>query len=207
MEDAESSSSDESLDVTNTSFDPLKFLYSEKTKIPVPSAPIYDNVSKFETKLKGIVTKPRAHSNVSNPHPASSQCTEEFDAFKNGKNVLSRMENILGPLQLLYNCVETKTRIKVYTRSIRGIRGYIEAYVTAFDKHWNLALEDCLETWTRKVKRKAPALGTAEKLEMIEENVPKMIVKKSNGKTETLERHVPQMMLRGEQVVIIIKMN
>lgn len=48
---------------------------------------------------------------------------------------------------------------KVYTRNARGIRGHVEAYVAAFDKHWNLALEDCFEIWTRKVKRKAPALG------------------------------------------------
>jgi len=50
--------------------------------------------------------------------------------------------------------------LKVYTRNARGIRGHIEAYVTAFDKFWNLALEDCFEIWSRKVKRKAPALGT-----------------------------------------------
>lgn len=49
--------------------------------------------------------------------------------------------------------------IKVYTRNAEGIRGFIEAYVVAFDKHWNLALEDCFEVWTRKKKRKAPALG------------------------------------------------
>jgi len=49
---------------------------------------------------------------------------------------------------------------KVYTRNARGIRGHIEAYVSAFDKFWNLALEDCFEVWSRKVKRKAPALGT-----------------------------------------------
>jgi len=49
---------------------------------------------------------------------------------------------------------------KVYTRNARGIRGHVEAYVVAFDKHWNLALEDCYEVWSRKVKRKAPVLGT-----------------------------------------------
>lgn len=49
---------------------------------------------------------------------------------------------------------------KVYTRNARDIRGHVEAYVAAFDKHWNLALEDCYEVWSRKVKRKAPALGT-----------------------------------------------
>ncbi|KAL2719136.1 hypothetical protein V1478_011555 [Vespula squamosa] len=37
--------------------------------------------------------------------------------------------------------------------------------------------------------------------------VPKVVLKKIEGKTETLERHVPQMLLRGEQVAIIVKIN
>lgn len=56
MENA-GSSSDESLDPTKESFDPLKALYSEKTKIPVKKAPTYDNITKFESALKGIVIK------------------------------------------------------------------------------------------------------------------------------------------------------
>lgn len=56
---------------------------------------------------------------------------------------------------------------KVYTRNAHGIRGHVEAYVVAFDKFWNLALEDCFEVWSRKVKRKAPALGTIILLKFI----------------------------------------
>ncbi|XP_008555747.1 U7 snRNA-associated Sm-like protein LSm11 isoform X1 [Microplitis demolitor] len=214
MENA-GSSSDESLDPTKESFDPLKALYSEKTKIPVKKAPTYDNITKFESALKGIVIKPSAKSSKKENKKSSKVSTEpkeikaqNYDALKSGRNVLSRMANTIGPLQLIYTCMETKSRVKVYTRSVRGIRGHIEAYVAAFDKHWNLALEDCFETWTRKIKRKAPALGIPTiKSKEIEENVPKMIVKTSNGNTETLERHVPQMMLRGEQVVMIVKIN
>nr|CAD7202175.1 unnamed protein product [Timema douglasi] len=47
----------------------------------------------------------------------------------------------------------------VYIRNMKGIRGYCIAFVAAFDKHWNLALEDVTEVWTRPVKRKAVALG------------------------------------------------
>ncbi|OAD61830.1 hypothetical protein WN48_08923 [Eufriesea mexicana] len=36
-----------------------------------------------------------------------------------------------------------------------------------------------------------------------EDTAPKVVVKKIEGKKETLERHVPQMLLRGEQVAII----
>lgn len=48
---------------------------------------------------------------------------------------------------------------------------------------------------------------TIKVAEMTDINVPKTVVKKIEGKTETLERHVPQMLLRGEQVAIIIKIN
>ncbi|EGI62940.1 hypothetical protein G5I_08720, partial [Acromyrmex echinatior] len=97
---------------------------------------------------------------------------------------------------------------KVYTRNAYGIRGHVEAYVAAFDKFWNLALEDCFEVWSRKVKKKAPAVGPdAVRVEPAEKDVPKVIVKKIEGKMETLERHVPQMLLRGEQVAIIVKIN
>ncbi|KAK0179737.1 hypothetical protein PV327_005460 [Microctonus hyperodae] len=144
------------------------------------------------------------YGNLSVPYSNAEEKNQRN--LTNYRNILSRMENSLGPLQVLHNCMETKLRIKVFTRSARGIRGFIEAYVAAFDKHWNLALEDCTETWTRKIKRKAPALGLPIKLDDIieEEDVPKVIVKETNGKTETLMRHVSQMLLRGEQIAIIV---
>nr|CAD7416686.1 unnamed protein product [Timema poppensis] len=51
---------------------------------------------------------------------------------------------------------------QVYIRNMKGIRGYCIAFVAAFDKHWNLALEDVTEVWTRPVKRKAVALALSE---------------------------------------------
>lgn len=47
----------------------------------------------------------------------------------------------------------------------------------------------------------------AVKVEPTENDVPRAVVKKIEGKMETLERHVPQMLLRGEQVAIIVKIN
>ena len=49
--------------------------------------------------------------------------------------------------------------LQVFIRDMAGIRGYCLAFVAAFDKHWNLALEDVREVWTRKKKNKVPALG------------------------------------------------
>lgn len=36
---------------------------------------------------------------------------------------------------------------------------------------------------------------------------PRVIVKERKGKFETLERHVPQLLVRGEQVVLIAKID
>lgn len=49
----DSETSDESLDVGSEKFDPLKALYSSKVQL-ASSVPIYDNLSKFESVLKGI---------------------------------------------------------------------------------------------------------------------------------------------------------
>ncbi|KAL0110058.1 hypothetical protein PUN28_013591 [Cardiocondyla obscurior] len=210
MADEESGTSDESLDATSANFDPLKALYSPKIRL-APAAPIYNNVAKFESFLKGItaqakgdrlaVTESTKRRFLSHQEPVPGRSHVQ-------KNVLTKMDKILGPLELLHGCMENKIRVRVYTRNAYGIRGHVEAYVAAFDKYWNLALEDCFEVWSRKVKRKAPALGAdAVKIEPAENDVPRAVVKKIEGKSETLERHVPQMLLRGEQVVIIVKIN
>lgn len=214
MADESSETSDESLDATSDKFDPLKALYSSKsTRLPLSDAPVYDNVSRFESVLRGInsTATREEQSTVKEisarrrflPHQAPVTRVR-----REGKNVLSKMQQSLGPLEMLHQCMENRIRVRVYTRNARGIRGHVEAYVAAFDKYWNLALEDCFEMWSRKVKRKAPALGAdTVRVEAAEDGVPKTVVRKIDGKTETLERHVPQMLLRGEQVAIIVKIN
>ncbi|XP_019888908.1 U7 snRNA-associated Sm-like protein LSm11 isoform X2 [Ooceraea biroi] len=162
MADDSSETSDESLDATSEKFDPLKALYSSKVQLSSTNVPIYDNIAKFESVLKGIChTQTKRDEPVAEkvpkrrflPHQAPVTTTR-----RDPKNVLSKMQKVLGPLEMLYQCMENRMRIRVYTRNARGIRGHVEAYVAAFDKFWNLALEDCFETWSRKVKRKAPAL-------------------------------------------------
>lgn len=49
---------------------------------------------------------------------------------------------------------------QIVTRNMNSIRGHCTGYVVAFDKHWNIALEDVREVWARAKKLKQPALGT-----------------------------------------------
>lgn len=82
------------------------------------------------------------------------------------------------------------------------------AYVTAFDKHWNLALEDVDEQWIRKKKRKllpTIKLTRTPTKSKIHHNypIPEIEIVASDGKTETCRRHVKQLLVRGEQVALI----
>lgn len=52
-------------------------------------------------------------------------------------------------------------------RHSHGLRGYCLAFVVAFDKHWNMALEDITEVWTRPKRRKIPAYGEFEQIEFL----------------------------------------
>ncbi|KOB75566.1 U7 snRNA-associated Sm-like protein LSm11, partial [Operophtera brumata] len=97
---------------------------------------------------------------------------------------------------------------QVMTRKDTGVRGVLHATLIAFDKQWNLALSDVLEIWKRKgpKKRKVPpGLGTP---------VPKgtaATISPVATVTETplgkgvweCTRHLPQLMVRGEHVVLV----
>ena len=43
-----------------------------------------------------------------------------------------------GPLSILKRSVREKLKVRVWTRSVRNIRGICTGYVVAFDKHMNL---------------------------------------------------------------------
>ncbi|XP_076381367.1 U6 snRNA-associated Sm-like protein LSm11 isoform X2 [Megalopta genalis] len=207
MADADGSSSDESLDITSDKFDPLKALYTPKLLLTNLTAPLYDNVSKFESVMSGMSGKSKVRMSASIAAAAAPSVVICRDPllpfiFFPCRRKMWRLTSGKGKVR-----GNDFYPIKVYTRNASGIRGHVEAYVAAFDKHWNLALEDCFEVWTRKVKRKAPALGRPSATTAADESAPKVVVTKIEGKRETLERHVPQMLLRGEHVAIIVKTN
>ena len=93
------------------------------------------------------------------------------------------------------------------------IRGVATGFIVAFDKHWNLALTDVDEQFSRRRSRKAPVLGGE-----ITKNVPSdnrdykigessVRILKVNKKDELCTRHVPQVLLRGEHVVMVAPCN
>lgn len=121
------------------------------------------------------------------------------------------MENVKGPISELKKYVDSKTRVKIYTRKEHGIRGYITGFIELFDKHWNITLTDCCEVWKRRKHRYSEAkvahLGEpsdcSQQLANMGITVPETTVKVIDRKYVQCSRKVPQLMLRGEQIVLV----
>ncbi|KAK7580649.1 hypothetical protein V9T40_001278 [Parthenolecanium corni] len=187
----------------------------------------------FPKQRKLPAQKPNQPSDSSVVEEIKTKVTEETVPKKRKfKNVLTRMDNtVKGPLTFLKKCMDEKLRIKVYTRGPVNIRGFCIGFLEAFDKHWNLVLKDVFEEWTRRRKiRPVPAedeereegswsceeesnllshqrgslyKGDGRVEEADDCRKPKTVVRKKLKRKEICERHVDQLLIRGEQIVLV----
>ncbi|XP_044757172.1 U7 snRNA-associated Sm-like protein LSm11 [Coccinella septempunctata] len=210
---------DPRLDFFSEKFDPLYALSKEKNQVPVYSVKCYDNLSAYQrAQQKKNDPEPAQKKNVkagSSKGPDNVQTSERRflphqmpvqSVRKVRGNIFTRMEKMTGPLQLLKRCVDENLRIKVFTRNATSIRGYCIGYVTAFDKHWNLALKDITEVWTRRKRRKTSALVADENTSYQTQRIvlpPPVKILKETSKEEVCSRKVSQFIMRGEHVVSI----
>lgn len=75
---------------------------------------------------------------------------------------MTRMSEIgksCGPLSRIATFCYTRQLVKVYIRSAASVRGHCEGFIVAYDKHWNLIMDDVVEEWTRKNKYKSLPIG------------------------------------------------
>ncbi|XP_066254544.1 U7 snRNA-associated Sm-like protein LSm11 [Euwallacea similis] len=201
------------LDIYSEKFDPLAFLLSDQAKIPRPDAKVFDNLAKWHShhqqKSKQVVEKKTsAKSDLPARRWLPHQLPVDAKRPQRGpRNVLTKIQSIQGPLALLRKYMEEKTRIKVVTRNEKGVRGYCNAYLLAFDKHWNLVLGEVEEVWMRSIRvRTNPLLigpDNAPKSTKNRVRIPRIETKKVSKNTEQCRRHVDQMLMRGEQVVLV----
>ncbi|CAH2267438.1 jg23817 [Pararge aegeria aegeria] len=133
----------------------------------------------------------------------------------NGVNLVIRdMTNcVYGCQNLVFLAIDNdffkyRNESNVTTRHAYGIRGVLHATLVAFDKQWNLALTDVLEIWKKKApkKRKIPPglgtpvpKGTAASISA----VPVVTETPIGGGVLECTRHLPQVMVRGEHVVLV----
>lgn len=271
-------STEEKLDVFSASFDASEAIFNPDFVFPDPEAPVFDNVEilvkKFEAKPLPPTTSAEKADNPGKAKtkadpPASVQRQDRFQAIlkepakeegsgarptapkKNLSNVLTYMKKTDvkgGPMALLSECVKSKKRVKVLVRSVDRITGHLIGFLVAFDKHWNMALTDVEETFTRRKKVKSSPVADAEVIDMLKDvnldsrNRPlggKMSSRKGksdskpgsekSGRNPTgnpsssevigfstvrvierkrkavlCQRHIPQIVLRGEHVACVI---
>ncbi|KAM3956596.1 LOW QUALITY PROTEIN: U6 snRNA-associated Sm-like protein LSm11 [Aphomia sociella] len=227
---SDSSTSESEVSACSSSFNPLKALYSGKTKIPVKNAPMYENVNQYETaSKKQFVIVPLGQTElVKKREEEKTKKLEEqrlleeknkqrFMKYQVGTapvrveknhNVLTRIQGMVGPLATLKECVDRRLRVKVITRNATGVRGELHANIVAFDKQWNLALSDVLEIWKRKREKKRkipPGLGTPVPKGSAAAISPVPVVTETpiGGGVWECTRHLPQLFVRGEHVVLV----
>ncbi|KAG4079855.1 hypothetical protein HA402_014986 [Bradysia odoriphaga] len=129
---------------------------------------------------------------------------------KHSRNILKKIEKGFGgPIDSLKVYMAERKRVKIYTRKEHGIRGDVTGFIESFDKHWNIVLSDVCEVWTRKKINFCDAAdGSPEdcsrKLKQLKLQFPTVHVKSLNRKYVQCTRNVPQLMVRGEQVALVM---
>lgn len=237
MEEQDSKEVDPELNIFSPNFKPEKYLTSS---IPTTKGSLFDNLNHFNQALQAadnrisekILTpvhrKRGTTKNASQPdEPSTSsrrflphqQLVTRERSAKYTRNILSTFEN--PPDSTVQNCLkplmDTQTRVKIYIRKEKGVRGVLTGIIEAFDKHWNIVLVDAVETWKRRKfafsENKTPGMQaiTADvahkRLAAMGIKVPQVKVKSIDRKYVQCTRRVPQIMVRGEQIVLVTRDN
>lgn len=85
-------------------------------------------------------------------------------------------------MQVLLNAYNDKKFIRVVIRKVNGIRGHMDGFIVAFDKHFNIILRDAIERYECCA-------------ETTEEG-------KLSG-NHTVTRKFPLIIIRGDNVVLV----
>ncbi|XP_055611339.1 U7 snRNA-associated Sm-like protein LSm11 [Uranotaenia lowii] len=229
---SEGSSSE--LDFAGSGFKPLRVLYSRKAQAPVSAARLLDNVGAYESQYKQLggfdqqfseerlreiraanaakkqIAAPSGQAPVRRFEPHQEMIRVERP-FRARRNIFLRIDSYEGPLGELRQWMRERVRVKVYTRREKGVRGFVTGFVEVFDKHWNMALVDCQESWKRRKNRysenKVCALGEpqdcGQMLRKMGISIPEVTVKSVDRKYVNCSRQVPKLLIRGEQVVLV----
>jgi len=225
--DSDSENSQDKLVPSSSSFEPLRAVYDPDFETD-DNTKCHDNVEKCVAFLEGRWRqKPKKAENIDPEQEVKLErqfLPEQLPVATRGRkplrNVVKRMEDFnstSGPLFVLKQCREEKKRVRVWTRGVAGVRGVATGFIAAFDKHWNLALTDVDEQFTRRRSRKAPVLGGDKPStgSVGEQGLPGPNLRewrvgestfriiKVKKKVEIITRHVPQVLLRGEHVVMV----
>ncbi|XP_017012590.3 U7 snRNA-associated Sm-like protein LSm11 [Drosophila takahashii] len=136
---------------------------------------------------------------------------------KHFRNIFTYMEGTVGPLELLKKCIplasSTETterlRVRVVIRKKGAVGGTVEGELVAFDKAWNLLLRKATETWRRRKYNYGEQnicdtpVDCTDRLRELGITLPKIQVKSLSRKNVEIKRDLPQILIRGENVVLV----
>lgn len=93
----------------------------------------------------------------------------------------------------------SRRRVRVTTRHARGVRGVAVGFLAAFDRHCNLLLKDVDEAFTvlataQHLREAAAAASSADAADPPRRARPRQLHR---------TRHMAQILLRGDQVVLV----
>jgi len=159
---------------------------------PQPAPPPVDPSSSFVQKIAGIFT-----------------C--HFSRFYAHVHLDTSVQKS-GPLSVLATCLSSHRRIRVVVRGAHDMRGIATGFAAAFDRHFNLVLRDVEECFVvvdyGPNSRWSRALLAGQVRELARDQRIGLLAlaptKSPHGRpTKLLRRHVPQLFLRGDNIVTI----
>ncbi|XP_017044986.1 U7 snRNA-associated Sm-like protein LSm11 [Drosophila ficusphila] len=136
---------------------------------------------------------------------------------KHNRNIFTYMDAVVGPLELLKRCISREShkevserrRVRVVLRKQGAVGGCVEGDLIAFDKQWNLLLKRATETWKRRKYGYGEqnicdtASDCTDRLKQLGITLPRFQVKSLNRKNVEITRDLPQILIRGENIVFV----
>lgn len=143
---------------------------SVKAVIPVPDAPLFDNLSRSRHLLSP------SHTDYMPPWGPKEEAARAARrqalvakktaiAAARGPPLLQMLAEGLktGPTGLLYRCYQEKKAVVVTVRRRSGLRGTVTGRLRGFDRHFNLVLEEAQEAlFVRREEGKDRGTGEGE---------------------------------------------
>ena len=214
------------LDLTCNDFDPVSILSmntsSEVLLINpfIKNSPLLDNVAKFRSLLpdcdpqKLYISKNRPKVNLSSTSSSSRATLTSKQKHLPALTSLVAIFEHSGPLSLLYLIHKKRQRIRIMVRYVDCIRGTLTGFLLAFDKHMNMILRDVDEVYSSRVTKVLNGKGLSkaelelkrrECLTSGEGKVTGLRSSKAQQQVKIKRRYCKQMLVRGDNVVMIWK--
>jgi len=208
-------------------FDPLKALETAGLEPPVKSVRPKDNIAlcrhflpeddpNYKPLKSSTIPERKEKGNTGSKKGGESKLRGISKFSSDFKAPRSLYRDRDGPLMVLQLLFTKKCRVKVWIRRDRGIRGTLIGYLRAFDKHCNLVLidvdEDFKQIRYKERIRTTPAGGAEAKMKTkkvreeetsVESGEPKEPTKWKKRILVKQQRHMNQLFIRGDNVVLI----